>query len=342
MLATAEFTAFEFLDHLKSQARFIGVVSTGAGVLALIVSLLIPKEYTARANILIEPPVNAPASPLTPIYFESLRAYETMASSDSLFLTAIHKFDLGNEPIETLKRRVLKVTKLHETKILEIAVTLRDPAKARAMAQYLAEQTVAMSRQTSSANDADMLESVAKNADVARKELEDAEAALNAYRVKRPVENLRAEVQTLGYTRDDLHRTLLEARTDLAEATAIRNNERSTPVRARVESLEKQDAELARDIERETVEISDRQTRTQELEEKVRVAALGFETAERRVRDVQGAEGTRSEQLRLIDPGVIPQKASFPLTGLNVALAIGVALIACVVYLALTFRPAFR
>jgi uncharacterized protein involved in exopolysaccharide biosynthesis len=342
MLASTEFTAFEFIEHLKSRARFIGLVSMGAGVLALIVSLLIPKEYTARANILIEPPVNAPASPLTPIYFESLRAYETMASSDSLFLKAIQKFDLGDAPIETLKRRVLKVTKLHETKILEIAVTLHDPVKARAMAQYLAEQTVETNRETSSANDADMLESVQKNADAARKELEEAEAALDAFRVKHPLENLKAQVQTLGYTREDLHRTLLESRTELAELTAARDNERLMLARARVDSLEKQDAELAREIEQQTVEISDRQTRTEELDEKVRVAALGLEAADKRVREVQGAEGTRSEQLRVIDPGVVPQKASFPLIGLNVALAIGVALIACFVYLALTFRPAFR
>lgn len=338
MLTATEFTALELVDHLTARARFIGLVCAGAGVLALAVSLLIPKEYTARAEILIEPPANAAASPLTPIYFESLRAFETMASSDSLFRRAMQRFHLRDAPIETLKRRVLKVTKLHETKILEIAVTLHDPVQAQAMAQYLAEQTVAMSRETSALNDADMLVEVEKNAAGARKQLGEAESALAEYASKNPVENLRAEMQTLSYTREDLRRDLLEARTELAQASAEKDSSRAGGLRARVESLEKQDADLAQRIDERTVEISKRQARTEEFEEKVRAASLGLETAERRLREFQAAVGTRSEQLRVIDPGVVPEKASFPLVGLNVALAIGVALIGCFIYLALTFR----
>jgi len=338
MLATTEFTAFEFVDHFKSRFRFVALVCVGAAVLALIVSLLIPKEYTARAEVLIEPPANTAASPLTPIYFESLRAYETMASSDSLFLRAMQKFNLQDAPIETLKRRVLKVTKLHETKILEIAVTLHDPVQAQAMAQFLAEQTVAMSRQTSQLNDADMLAEVEKNAEAARKQLNESETALGEYANKNPVENLKSESETLTFTREDLRRSLLEARTELAQAIAEKDEARATGLRARVDSLEKQDADLSRRIDTLTGEISNRQARTGEFDERVRVASLGLETAERRLREFQAATGTRSEQLRVIDPGVVPQKASFPLIGLNLALAVGVALLGCFVYLALTFR----
>jgi capsule polysaccharide export protein KpsE/RkpR len=316
----------------------VALVCAGAGALALIVSLLIPKEYTARAEVLIEPPANAAASPLTPIYFESLRAYETMASGDSLFLRAMEKFHLHDAPIETLKRRVLKVTKLHETKILEIAVTLHDPVQAQAMAQYLAEETVEMNRQTSALNDADMLVDVEKNAEAARKQLNEAETAVAEYAARNPIENLKSEMEALTFTREDLRRDLLEARTELSQAIAEKDDLRGAGFRARVDSLEKQDADLTRRIDERTVQLSDRQARTEEFNEKVRVASLGLETAERRVREFQAAAGTRSEQLRVIDPGVVPQKASFPLIGLNVALAIAVALISCFVYLALTFR----
>lgn len=338
MLATTEFTAFEFVDHFKSRIRFVALVCAAAGVVALVVSLLIPKEYTARAELLIEPPANAAASPLTPIYFESLRAYETMASSDSLFLRAMEKFHLEGVPIETLKRRVLKVTKLHETKILEIAVTLHDPVQAQAMAQFLAEQTVKMNQKTSALNDADMMVEVEKNAAAAREQLNQAETALAEYATKHPVENLKSEMETLSFTREDLRRSLLDARTELAQRIAEKDDARATGLRARVESLEKQDSDLTRRIAEQTVEFAERRARTEEFEEKVRAASLGLETAERRLRESEAASGTRSEQLRVIDPGVVPEKASFPLIGLNVALAIGVALITCFVYLALTFR----
>jgi uncharacterized protein involved in exopolysaccharide biosynthesis len=346
MLRTSErdyqvesFTAREFIGHVRARARFILLVSGLAGLLALIASLLIPKEYTARASLVIDPPAGSdPRMSVTasPVYFESLRAYETLAAGDSLFLRAAEKFHLREAPLDTLKRRVLRVTKLRETKILEIAVTLRDPVQAQAMAQFLAEQTVAMNRDSTAGTDREMRADAEKNSDAARQRLDQAEAEWRSFSMKQPAESLRSEMEALGDARDRVHRDLVDSRAELAEA-GVRQQE-VAEIRARVESLEKQDGDLARRIDQSAVELSGRQSRGDELEARVHESRTAYEAAAAHVRELQAAEGTRGDRLRLVDPGVVPEKASFPLTGLNVALAIAVALIACFTYLALTFR----
>lgn len=335
------FSAIEFLDHLKARARLIAAVCVAAGVVALIVSLLIPKEYTARASLLIDPPAGTDARmsvTASPVYFESLRAYETLAAADSLFLRAAEKFHLRDAPLETLKRRVLRVTKLRETKILEIAVTLRDPMQAQAMAQFLGEQTVQMNRDSMAANERELRTDAEKNAETARQRLDQAEMQLRTFGAKQPVESSKSEMEALNDARDRVRRDLVDSRAELAEAGARREGE--AEVRARVENLEKQDHDLARQIEQNAAALSDRQSRGDEFESRVHEARTAFESASAHVRELQAAEGTRSERLRLIDPGVVPEKPSFPQTGLNVALAIAVAMIACFVYLALTFHTA--
>ena len=94
--------------------------------------LLLPKQYTAVATLVIEPPGADPrsATAVSSIYLESLKSYEAFASSDSLFAKACEKFHLldgkTGPSLESFKRRVLRVDKLKDTNVLEISVTLPD------------------------------------------------------------------------------------------------------------------------------------------------------------------------------------------------------------------------
>jgi len=328
MLRAAEvesFSAFEFLDHARARARTIALIAAGAGVVALAVSLLIPKQYTATASVLIDPPSTVIASP---VYFESLRAYESLAASDSLFARAVEKFHLrddGSPAIETLKRRVLRVTKLRDTKILEITVTLHDPRQAQAMAQFLAEQTVTLNRESNEQNDRELIAQAQSRMEDARKRLESAQAAWREFSMKQPVENLRSDLEALSIAREELDRDLVEARTN--------------DLGSRVASLEKQEAELTRRIDATAAQIAARDSRTDELQRAIKEAQADFDGAAAHARDLESARGLRGERLRVVDPGVVPERASSPLTGWNVALTILASLLVSFVYLALTFRP---
>src|SRR5215470_7114619 len=89
--------AFRYVGYVQSRWRFVVASALTAVVLAAAVSWLLPRQYTATARILIEPPAGADpraALAVSPIYLESLKTYEQFASSDSLFQKAVARFQL--------------------------------------------------------------------------------------------------------------------------------------------------------------------------------------------------------------------------------------------------------
>src|SRR5688572_31674511 len=127
------FDPFAYAAYVRQRWRFIASACFIAVAAALVISLMLPKKYTATASLLIEPPGSADARTATavsPVYLESLKSYEHFAGSDTLFRKALDRFklrDADNGSIEAMKRRVLRVSKLRDTRILELKVTLRDP-----------------------------------------------------------------------------------------------------------------------------------------------------------------------------------------------------------------------
>ena len=77
--------AFRYFGYLRLRWRFVAASCLTAIVVATAVSLLLPREYTATARILIESPAGADprsAVAVSPIYLESLKTYEHFAGSD--------------------------------------------------------------------------------------------------------------------------------------------------------------------------------------------------------------------------------------------------------------------
>ena len=146
------FDVFEYIDFLRARWKFPSFACGVAIVAALATGLLLPKRYTATATILIDPPAGGDpriATAVSTVYLESLKTYELLATNDQLFVRAAARFhlrDYDESPIESLKRRVLKVDKLRDTRALQISVTLTDPIAAQAMAQFIAEGAVELSR----------------------------------------------------------------------------------------------------------------------------------------------------------------------------------------------------
>ena len=149
--------AFRFISYIRSRWRLVAGSCLTAMVLAAAVSLILTRQYTASARILIETPANAdPRSlQLNQSYLESLKTYEYFANSDSLFQKAVNRFQLralvGAKPIESLKKQVLKIAIVHNTRILEIETTLPDARRAQLLAQYLADETVALNHSLANA-----------------------------------------------------------------------------------------------------------------------------------------------------------------------------------------------
>jgi uncharacterized protein involved in exopolysaccharide biosynthesis len=70
------FDAIRYIGYLRERLRPIVASALGAALIALAVSLFMPREYTATARVIIEPPASMdPRSSITvsPIYLESLK-----------------------------------------------------------------------------------------------------------------------------------------------------------------------------------------------------------------------------------------------------------------------------
>jgi uncharacterized protein involved in exopolysaccharide biosynthesis len=294
------FDPIEFVGYLRKNWRIPAVCCGVAVVLAAVTGLLLPKRYTATATVLIEPPAgNDPraATVLSPVYLESLKTFERIASSDSLFLEAMKHLQVPEaapgRSMESLKREVLEVSKPANTNILEIRTTLHDPRAAQALAQYLAERTVALLQSLDESSEEDVTREVGRALAAARSRVERAQAARDAFTATEPVEALQDDVENSGELIFRLRRDLSTARAELAEFEAQQrqpaaNRSGTDPdwigseiaaARARVRQYEQQDRDLTRAVGAESKVLEARKNRREMLEAELGAARGEYETA---------------------------------------------------------------
>lgn len=341
----SEKNAIEYIEYVRGRWRLIVAGCASAVILSLAVSLMLPKRYTATASIVIEPPAGndvRTATAVSPVYLESLRTYERFAESDTLFAGAVEHFHLaaGENPrtLESLKQQVLKVAKLRDTKILEISATLPEPELAQQMVKYIAEETVKLSRGESAANDREVIGEAEREAAEAEKRLEKAQQALLARSAREPVGAMQPQIESDVDLLEKIRQSLMDVRGDIAEYQEKPDFAGQMPgLRARAAELERRAAELEKKIEQESSRASLRAAEKEELESEVKMAQTASESSAARLRDLRATAGTRGERLRIIDPGVVPQRASSPNVALNVAAALLLTLVLLAGYLTVSF-----
>ncbi len=349
------FDAIRYIGYLKVRWRWIAVSAGVAATLAVAVSLMMARQYTATARIVVEPPAGADlrsAMAVSPIYFESLRTFEHFATSDSLFQNAVDQLGIralaGDGALETLKRRILKVGMVRNTRILEVSATLPDARKAQAMAQFVAEATVAMNRAVASEGDRDLLRDSEKHAADARARLEQLEAEWAKLLAREPVREIESDLasssQLLSRMREqalsvelDMTEERQRAKQAAAEERALIEKQQASS-RVRLDELRKQIATLEQQsAEREKL-LADRMARREDADAERKAAQAALVAADTHVRDVRGGAGYRGERLRVIDPGVVPERPSSPNLPLNLIAAVLLALVFSVLYLTIAMN----
>jgi uncharacterized protein involved in exopolysaccharide biosynthesis len=354
------FDAFEYVDYLRHRWRVMAAACGAALVLSLGVSLLLPNRYTATASIVIEPPGGNDvrlSTAVSPVYLESLKTYERFAASDTLFARAAERFHLlepgTGQSIESLKRRVLKVAKLRDTKILEISATLPDPKAAQGLAQYVADETVKSSRAESLVADTDFVAKAQKQTTEAHSRLDQVQQQSAELAANSPVESLQSEIDAAVELQGKVEQQLVATYADIAEyqqqaqtgGEFARDQLQAT--RARAALLQKRSDDLAREIQQKNKALAGRLAKREQLQTETRLAQSAYEALTNRLHDLEVTAGSHAEQLRVIDPGIVPQRPSSPNIPLNVAVALFLALTASLAYLSLAFAyrgrsPAFE
>jgi polysaccharide biosynthesis transport protein len=342
-----------YIGYIRSRWRLVALSCCVALAVAAAISLVTPREFTATARIVIEPPAGADpraAMAVSPIYLESLKTYEQFAAGDSLFQKSVERFQLrtvvGRQPIESLKKRVLKVGIVRNTRILEIAATLPDARKAQALAQYLAEETVSLNQALTGRSGEDLIAGIEKQAREARARLDRDDTEWTRLLADEPLDGLQAAISQAGDLRAKLREQAANARLELADA-AEREKQASSAeaellrkeqsnARARSAELDKQVDSLDRQIADQERALAQRQSRRDALEAQRKADQDAQAAIESRLREARNDLGYRGERLTIIDPGVVPERPSSPNIPLNLLAAGLLGLLFPLVYLALS------
>jgi len=341
-----------YIRYLAQRWRFTALSCLVALAIAGIVSFAAQRQYTATARLFIESPAGSDpraAMAVSPIYLESLKTYEQFAASDSLFQNAAGRFQLQkNQPIETLKKRVLRVGIVRNTRILEISATLPEPRKAQALAQYIAEQTVALNRSLAGKGAGELLAGIEQQAADARAQLERDDAALARLRSEDPVETLQSSINDLAGVRSKLLEQFANTRLELADAGEREKQSSSTEAEllrkeksnaaVRLGEVEKQLADLDRQIAEQQKLLGARAARRDQLEASRKADQNGLAALETRLRDARNDLPYLGERLTIIDPGVVPERPSSPNIQLNLLAAALLGILFPLVYLALALN----
>jgi uncharacterized protein involved in exopolysaccharide biosynthesis len=330
------FDAAEFVEYIFEK-RIVFLIACGVAiVLALGISLILPKRYTARSSVLIEAPAgNDPraTTALSPVYLESLKTYENFASSDTLFLRATESLH-----VKASKASALKVSRPASTTIIEVATTLNDPRKAQALAQYIAEQTVELNRALETKSVDDLIGELRTESQTALERLNKANQTRDAYAASNPIEGLEHELESGFEFRFRLEEDLSRARADLAgDAPQQRPAAQMASGQARINALESERRELVELLERKGSQLDARKSRRAALEEEALSDRTVYESIRTRLNDTIASPLFRGQRLRVLDPGVVPQQPSYPNTQLNVVAAFLASLIGTFVYFVLRF-----
>jgi uncharacterized protein involved in exopolysaccharide biosynthesis len=322
---TSNFNVIEFADYLRDKGN-VFLVSCGVALaLAVAVSLAMPKSYTAEAMVVIDPPAGSdPRAILSlgSVYLESLKTYESFAASDSLFQEAMARAGAVGS-----KASVLKVSMPANTTVLEIRATLRDPRKAQALAQYIAEQTVARSNSSDAKTAEETIAGLRGKSQEAMERLMRARQASEESLASHPVAALENELRggfDLEYSFEgDLARALTQVDSDAK--------------RRQIATIETQKQDLAAELKEKGAQLDANRSRRDDLEAEVRAAQTAREEATTRLNNALSAPQLRGQRLRVIDPGTVPQKPTSPNLWLNAAAAFFASLIGAFGFLILRF-----
>ncbi len=326
------FDAREYAAYLRRRWRFFAIACGSAAACALVASLVLPNEYTATVRIVIEPAGAQAAAPVTPEYLESLRMYETFAASDAIFARAASRFHLRETnpgaSLSSLKKKVLDVTKLRDTRILEIRATIEDAQQALELARYIAEQAVALNQSVNGALQQEAIESAQRDVESARAARDRAEAEWTAAAQHGNTDTLQDEVYSLVDLRSRVRREWIAAN--------------AGGERAKAASLEKQYEAIDQEYRRKSGQLSRIASQREVLEARASAARKLFDGAQTRLLEVQAAAGNRGDRLEIADNGTTPWSPSSPKTMRNIGAAVLIALVVSLLYLSAAYTSSRR
>jgi capsular polysaccharide biosynthesis protein len=279
-----------------------------------------------------------------------------MASSDTLFEHALDDLHIRQRypgvSTETLKRRILEVSKPTGTMILDISATVSDAKSAQELAQYIAERTVALRGSLDRQADEELTKEPQRIFGAAKARREAAEKAKDQFIKATPVEALDKEVLLTGELKLEVGKELARTRAELANYLGQQQapqpseaGERQsgwtqfeiTATRTKIQDLENQDRELLQALKVKGDLLEDLRRKRDAVDAELKSARADEEVENTKLSDLKSSSAARGVRLKILDPGIVPRRPSFPNLPLNLAVAFVLSLAASIGYVAIRF-----
>jgi len=178
-----------------------------------------------------------------------------------------------------------------------------------------------MNRAASYESDQELVAGAEQQAAEIRARLRSVEGEWAKALAESPVDRLKVELESDEELRATLQR-------ELAESEVMADGERSAGYARQLGTLQRQ-------ITAKRNLLAQRSARMDQLTSDRTAAEAAAKLAEAHLQDARSAQGYRGERLRIIDPGIVPERPSQPNVLLNVLIALFAAIVLSLMYLAL-------
>ena len=159
-----------------------------------------------------------------------------------------------------------------------------------------------------------------------------------------PLNDLQSSLEHAAKLRAELQQQALSAELEIADAAErikqagpeqaeIRKEQANA--RARLEEIRRQLAALDRQTAEKEKLFSERIAHRDKLEAERKAAQSALAAIAARLREARGEIGYRGERLKVIDPGIVPERPSSPNLPLNISAALLAAVVLSLLYLTL-------
>jgi len=110
-----------------------------------------------------------------------------------------------------------------------------------------------------------------------------------------------------------------------------------TATRTKIRDLESQDRQLLQALNAKGSLLEDLRRKRDALDAELKSARADEEAENTKLSDVKSSSAARGVRLKILDPGIVPQRPSFPNLPLNLAVALVLSLLASIGYVAIRF-----
>jgi uncharacterized membrane-anchored protein YhcB (DUF1043 family) len=205
------------------------------------------------------------------------------------------------------------------------------------LVEYLATETVALNRSLAKDGDREVLGDVQTELGVAKEALRQARADYESAIASGADQLLEEEVRTLSDLKARTGVEVLRSRAALAELKSRSDAAESAVEQARLNSLSAEATSLDRQLATQSTALAIARARRDRAAKSLLTAETTHDAWSRRANDAAIASGLRTEQLRVVDPGVVPQQPSFPSPGLFTGAALLMSSLLTLAYLSLRY-----